>query len=76
MRLFSWAHMAFRSAIRAEVDRAMEDRRRAFAIAAPIDDAEVARIRNFLAASGVKTRAHPRHLPLPANDHHSPHPAA
>lgn len=69
--------MAFRAAVRTEVERAMDDRRRA--LTREPDPIELARLRDHLAAHGVRTVMAPTAaiLPFPANDlHDRPSPPA
>lgn len=66
----TWVRMAFRSAVRTEVERAMADRRHTLSVTAlPVSDAEIARIRTFLGKAGVTPREPASIIPFaPAND--------
>ena len=67
----AWLRMAFRSAVRTEVERALDERRRD--LAREPDPVGLDRLRDHLAAHGVRTVVAPTAdiLPFPANDHTS-----
>lgn len=73
----TWVRMAFRSAVRTEVERAMADRRVTINTL-PVSDAEIARIRTFLGKAGVTPREPASIIPFaPANQNQpDPPPAA
>lgn len=73
MNPFRMLVMAFRAAVRSEVDRAMADRRAALS-QMPVDDAEIARVRTFLRSQGVSVREPATVIPFPANDTHQSSP--
>lgn len=73
MNPFRMLVLAFRAAVRSEVERAMADRRAALS-ATPVDDAEIARIRTFLGSAGVTLREPATVIPFPANDLHQTSP--
>lgn len=74
MNPFRWIVLAFRAAVRSEVERAMADRRAA--LSRDPDDAETRRLKAFLGKSGLTVRRPATVIPMPANDltHTSPPP--
>lgn len=76
MNPFRLLVLAFRAAVRTEVDRAMADRRRALSVGIePISPEEAARIARYLSSHGVEMRGPAEILPFPiANDRHEPSP--
>lgn len=66
MNPFRMLVMAFRAAVRSEVERAMADRRAA--LSRDPDDAETRRLEAFLGKSGLTVRGPATVIPLPAND--------
>ena len=65
--------LAFRAAVRSEVEKALSDRRAALRQTA-VDDAELNRIRTFLHSQGLTVRESATVIPFPANDTHQSSP--